>query len=241
MARKVGVVAAVLMALILGGCSIFEGQPPKKLQAHIYVTVRGDKTVVLDGTGSTGIIHEWWWDLDDGRGLIQGDPIMVVRYPPGVYVVRLCVRGQGTSVGVPEEPGTPPWLEGSGTGSGNANESWAYAVVDLASVNEPVPIIYVLQFGIPRGDNVYTGYVTFDGTRSIDRVGGGLAYRWEIDRLDSNGEFLERYAVSSEPTFEVWLYSDWPCGGGPWLYRVTLKVQDSLLQVREKTIYLWVW
>lgn len=230
------------LALLLGGCSWLTTKPPERLMAHIDVRVGADRrTVVLDGRGSTGEIREWWWDLDDGLGLRQGDPVMYARYDPGVYVVRLRVVGvpsptlEGTT-----EPGTPPWL--GDAASGTLAESWDVAVVDLASTNRPVPIIYMLQFGRPISENAWTGYITFDGTRSIDRVGRGLTYRWEIERLDTlTGDVVELVTLSDQPTFTVWLRGAWCEANHPYLYRIRLRVMDGLMQEAQREELLWVW
>ena len=243
--RKALVVVPAL--LFLTGCGLIFQQPEQpKLRAVLTARIQSDrKTVVLDATRSTGKNLTYFWDFDDGGGLVEGQPIEIKRYDtPGVYVVRLCVRGEADAGSdVSEEPGTPPWLS---TGSnGPTAESWDYAIVDLASANAPVPIIIVMQFGKVIANNAYTGYVTFDGSKSIDRVGRGLAYRWEIIRVSPTPPGYPPFepVYSNEPSITLWLGSPYCSGAGygPWLYRAKLIVQDGNMQTVEEVYDLWVW
>ena len=244
MKKAIVVVSALFL---LAGCGLIFQQPETpKLKAVLTAQIQSDrKTVVLDASKSTGRNLTYFWDFDDGGGLTEGQPIETKRYDvPGVYIVRLCVRGDAdTGSGAPDEPGTPPWLNPGS--SGPTGESWDYEVVDLAVVNAPVPIIIAMQFGNVIGHNAYTGYITFDGSKSIDKVGKGLAYRWEITRISATPPGYPPFdpVYSDQDSVTVWLNSPY-CSGtglGPWLYRAKLIIQDGNMQTVEEVYDLWVW
>lgn len=251
--KRAVLIVFLAVLVLLGGCErLVVREADLGLRACLHAQVQSDsKTVALDARCSTGRIEKYLWDLDDGAGLVEGAPVMKVVYEePGVYVVRLCVIGQssGTQSNPDEPPGTPPWLGGgSASSSQTLSESWTYAIVDLAKANAPVPIIIAMQFGRIIGHNAYSGYVTFDAFKSLDKVGKGLAYRWEIIRVSPAGNDPNfppfEPVISSEPSVTVWLWSPW-CSGtgqGPWLYEARLKVMDGNMQIKEGVYQLWVW
>lgn len=247
MKRIVCVILGSSLAFGLGGCLFDQSVPEPPVVAVLRVSVLSDKkTAVLDATGSIGEDLHYFWDL--GEGLFEGDPIIQHEFGIGVYPVRLMVRGRGgdpAGAAGGGTPGDPP--RGRGNGDAELVDAWTYGVVDTAAKNTPTAIIFVHDIGGNHGPAFWSGTLTFNGSQS--RGASALVYRWEIVRVDNNGNPIPyrwatepEYIVSDKPILKAWLPGPTCEEGEPdaYRYRVTLSVRDANWQEGETVVYIEV-
>lgn len=243
--RRLGLVligAAVMVGL--GGCDFAVTEPDPPVAAVLRVSILSDgRTAVLDARGSVGEELRFFWDL--GAGMFEGDPVVQQNFGIGVFPVRLKVVGRGKAVpGGGGEAGGPPGGAADGV---EFVEAWTYGVVDTAMKNTPTAIVFIHDVGGNHGPAFWSGTLTFNGSQS--RGISTLIYRWEIVRVDNNGNPTPyrwatepEYIVSDKPIFKAWLPGPTCEDGEPdaYRYRVKLAVRDENWQEGETVVHIEV-
>ncbi len=246
MKRIVCVILGSSLAFGLGGCLFDQSVPEPPVAAVLRVSILSDgKTAVLDATGSLGEDLHYFWDI--GEGLFEGDPILQHEFGVGVYPVRLMVRGRGGNPAGARGGGTPGDLpRGGDHGDAELVEAWTYGVVDTAQHNGPTAIIIIYDFARNHGPGFWGGNLTFHGGASLVKD-GPLTYRWEIVRVNDNGDPIPyywatevEYIVSEAATFTRWIPGPSCRDPAPYRYRVTLRVRDANWQEDETVMYITV-
>jgi len=152
-----------------------------KADAGTDIRVAPGDTVTLDGgrsTDSDGTIAEWRWDFSDRDTPAQGKVVTRTFDKPGIYTATLTV----------------------------ADDSAVDNSVDSDEVRISVNHRPVADAG---SDIVNaSGFVAFDGTRSVDADGDGLTYTWDFgEGTTATGAKVEhRYAAGG--TYPVVLTVD---------------------------------